>query len=316
MYDNLSSIINQPIKNMAIQAKVIKEKIKSVGNIKKITKTMEMVSVSKMRRAISDTLASREYARYALELLVTLSKKRQIGHPLLLPGSGEKTLLVIVASNKGLCGGYNTNVSKLVSKFKKDHDREIEAVTIGKQAENIAHRNGLTIKASYKEFGEDIEIEKVKSLRKMIQKEFLESGEYNNVQIIYTQFVKQLDYRPKVREIIPISPKTTREIIEEVEHGSSDHRFSLDSLAQYLFEPTEEEVLNGVLPSLISSVLFQILLEASASEHSSRMVAMQSASENAEEMEEELTLTFNRARQAGITQEISEIISGASALQN
>jgi F-type H+-transporting ATPase subunit gamma len=301
---------------MAVQAKVIKEKIKSVGNIKKITKTMEMVSVSKMRRAVSATLASREYARLALELLVTLSKKRQIGHPLLESGTGEKTLLVIVASNKGLCGGYNTNVSKLTSKFKKEHNREIEAVTIGKQAENIAHRNNIPIKASFKEFGEDIDIGKVKTLRKTIQKEFLDSDEYHDVQIIYTQFVKQLDYRPKVREIIPISPKTTREIIEEVEHGSSDERFSLDSLAQYLFEPSEEEVMDRVLPSLISSILFQILLEASASEHSSRMVAMQNASENAAEMQEELTLTFNRARQAGITQEISEIISGASALQN
>jgi len=301
---------------MAIQAKVIKEKIKSVGNIKKITKTMEMVSVSKMRRAISDTQASREYARHALQLMVTLSKKRSIAHPMLIPGLGAKTLLVIIASNKGLCGGYNTNVSKRVSRFKEKHDGEIEAITLGRQAELIANRNGIPIKASFKEFGEDIDIVKVKSLRKMIQKEFLESGEYKGVQVVYTQFVKQLDYRPKVREIIPISPKTTREIIEEIEHGSTQERFNLDSMSVYLFEPSEEEVLDQILPSLISSALFQIILEASASEHSSRMIAMQSASDNAEELEKDLTLTFNRARQAGITQEISEIISGANALQN
>lgn len=301
---------------MAVQAKVIKEKIKSVGNIKKITKTMEMVSVSKMRRAVSATIASREYARYALELMVTLSKKRQISHPLLTVGSGEKTLLVIVASNKGLCGGYNTNISKLVSTFKKNHKGIIEAVTLGRQAEVIANRNGIFIKASFKEFGEDITISKVKTLRKLLQKEFIESGQYKTVQIIYTQFIKQLDYKPQVREILPVSPKITREILEEVEKGSSKERFDINAMALYLFEPGEQEILDKVLPNLISSVLFQIVLEASASEHSSRMIAMQSASDNAGELEKDLKLTFNRARQAGITQEISEIISGANSLQN
>jgi len=301
---------------MAVQAKVIKEKITSVGNIKKITKTMEMVSVSKMRKAVLATAASREYARYALELMVTLAKKRNISHPLLVEGTGEKTLLVIIASNKGLCGGYNTNISKQVSAIRKNTKGILEAITLGKQAEMIANRNDILIKASFKEFGENITIGKVKALRKLLQQEFLESGEYKNVLVTYTQFIKQLDYRPLVREILPVSPKIARQIIEEIEEGSTEERFPKDPMSTYLFEPSEGEISDKVLPNLISAILFQIVLEASASEHSSRMIAMQAASDNAEELRKELTLTYNRARQAGITQEISEIISGANALQH
>lgn len=299
-----------------IQLKAIKEKIKSVGSIKKITRTMEMVSVAKMRKAVLQTLGSREYSRYALELLVTLSKKKKIGHPLLVFGKGAKTLLVIVASNKGLCGGYNTNVNRAVKKFKEEYvnDSGFDCITIGKQSEKIAKRNKINIIASFHEFGENIELNEVRSLRKLIQKEFTESGVYKNVVIIYTQFVKQLEYKPIAIELIPISPKTTRNILEEIESGRTEDRFKKDSLALYLFEPNEEEVLNAILPTLLTATLFQILLEASAAEHSSRMVAMKNATENAKEIENDLTLTYNRARQAGITQEISEIIAGAEAL--
>lgn len=300
---------------MAIQSKVIKQKMSSIGNIKKITKTMEMVSVSKMKRAVEGSLASRDYARYALELLVTLAKERNVPHPLLENGIGNKTLLVIVASNKGLCGGYNTNISKIVSKFKEQNNNiEIDCITIGKQAERIANRNKLTILASLNEMGENLSMQEINTLKKIILKEFVELKKYKNVCIAYTQFIKQLDYKPNIKEIIPVSPKTTRNIVDEIEMGKKDEYFDKRSMALYLFEPNEEEVLDKVIPNLLSATLFQIMIEAQASEHSSRMVAMKNATDNAGELLDELELTYNRARQAGITQEVAEIIGGAEAL--
>lgn len=301
---------------MAVQTKTIKQKMNSIGNIKKITKTMEMVSVSKMKRAVSNSVSSREYSRYALELLVTLAKERNVSHPLLEKGFGQKILLVIVASNKGLCGGYNVNISKSVSKFKstlKDEE-EIDCITIGKQAERIANRNKLNIIASISEFKENITLDEIEILKRIIFKEFLELKKYKSVYAVYTQFVKQLEYKPNVREIIPVSLKTTRNLIEEIAEGREEERFDKRSMALYLFEPNEERVLDKVIPDLLSAIFLQIMLEAQASEHSSRMIAMKNATDNAGELLEDLSLTYNRARQAGITQEVAEIIGGAEAL--
>ena len=298
---------------MAVQSKIIKQKMLSVGNIKKITKTMEMVSVSKMRKAVSNSLASRQYARYALELLVTLAKERNIPNPLLEEGKGDKTLIVIVASNKGLCGGYNVNISKAVSKFKKEN-QDLECIAIGKQAERIANRNNLKIVASLNDFKEDVTLDEIDLLKKIILKEFIELKKYKNVSIVYTQFIKQLEYSPSIKEIIPVSAKTTRNILEETDEGSVDDRFDKKSMALYLFEPSEERVLDKVIPELLGATLFQIILEAQASEHSSRMVAMKNATDNAGELLDDLRLTYNRARQTGITQEVAEIIGGAEAL--
>ncbi len=299
---------------MAIQSKAIKQKMISIGNIKKITKTMEMVSVSKMKRAVSRSFASREYARYALEILVTLAKERNISDPLLEYGDGDRTLMLIIASNKGLCGGYNINVSKAVSKYKTKNEGGLDAITVGKQAERIANRNKIPIVASFHEFGEDIDLNKVKTLRKLIIKEFVDLKKYKNVVVVYTEFIKQLDYRPTVKEILPISPRTTRDIIEEIESGHEDTRFEKRGMALYLFEPTEQRVMRKVLPNLLTATIFQILLGAGASEHSSRMVAMKNATDNAGELLDDLKLTYNRARQASITQEVAEIIGGAEAL--
>jgi F-type H+-transporting ATPase subunit gamma len=299
---------------MAIQTKTIKQKMKSVGSIKKITKTMEMVSVSKMKRAVSASLSSRKYSRYALELLVTLSKERNVTHPLLERGNGDKTLIIIVASNKGLCGGYNVNISKSISKLKKGQTEEIECITIGKQAEKIANRNKIKIIASLNEFGEIITIEEIDLLKNIIIKEFLEKKNYKNILVAYTQFIKQLDYKPQIIELIPVSPKTTRNILEETEEGSEKERFDKRGMALYIFEPSEERVLEKVIPDLLSATLMQIMQESQASEQSSRMVAMKNATDNAGELLNDLSLTYNRARQASITQEVAEIIGGAEAL--
>ena len=299
---------------MSIQIKAVKQKINSIGNIRKITKTMELVAVSKMRKSINRSSASRIYSRYALEILVTLFKVRKVHHPLLEPGKGNKTLLVIIASNKGLCGGYNANISKTVSKYKNKINNEIECIAIGKQAEKIALKNKLKIIASFHELGDEFEAEEIGSLREMILKEFLYSKNYRNVAIAYTEFIKQMVYEPNIKEILPVSMKTTRNIIEEIEKDREEHRFDKKNMALYLFEPNEEKVLNEIIPNLLSAIISQIVLESLASEHSSRMFAMKNATDNANQLLEDLSLIYNKARQTNITQEVAEIIAGAEAL--
>lgn len=299
---------------MALQAKVIKQKIKAVGNIKKITKTMEMVSASKMRRATEASLSSREYALSALEILVHLSENRQVEHTLITPRSTGKTLIIIVASNKGLAGAYNVNISKRVSVYVKEHaGDEIECICVGKKAEQIARRNQLSVVASFTEFKDFANVDDVRAIVNVMLEQFEKADEYKNIFVAYTQFVKAFTYEPKVKPLLPVQPESLYMMITD--EKADREKLSTESLKLYLFEPSEEVVLDQVIPQLLTAVMYQVLLDAYASEHSSRMMAMQNATENAGALQDDLKLTYNKARQAGITQEIAEISAGANALQ-
>lgn len=301
---------------MATQIKTIKQKIGSVQNIRKITKTMEMVSVAKMRKAINRAVASRDYAKYALEILMTLINERNISHPLMESRVGDTTLLVIIASNKGLCGSYNMNVSKTVAKYMKENPTmKFDCIVIGKQAEKIARRFGLNILDRYHEFKDDFGLEQIKMLRRQIVALFSEKNHYHNVVIAYTEFVKQMVSRAGVKEILPVTTKISEKIVQENDTGVDTFTPNKRGMAEYIFEPSEQRVLDKLIPNFISTLLFQVLLEANASEHSSRMFAMKNATDNATGILEDLVLTYNRARQANITQEVAEIIAGAEALQ-
>ena len=306
---------------MPLQTKAIKQKIKSVGNIKKITKTMEMVSVSKMRRAVDKALSSRTYSRYALELLVNLSKDRDVSHPLMTAGKNNKELIIVIASNKGLCGGYHTNLFKALNLYFKKHPEGkstsygagegLKAVTIGKYAEKICKKLNLPMFASFITFSEYSTIKQVKELSYLVTKEFIEGG-YKSVKILYTEFLKSTTYKPVLREIFPISIGTIKNIIEEIQEenqGSFENAF-----VNYSFEPNKNEILNNILPGLVDVVIYQTLAEAYASEHSARMFAMKNAGDSATTILDGLTLSYNHARQDGITRELSEIVAGAEAL--
>ncbi|MFZ2072279.1 MAG: ATP synthase F1 subunit gamma [Minisyncoccia bacterium] len=299
---------------MPLQTKAIKQKIKSVGNIKKITKTMEMVSVSKMRRAVDKALSSRTYSRYALELLVNLSKDKDVSHPLMTAGKNNKELIIVIASNKGLCGGYHTNLFKALNLYFKKQEglnKEIKAVTIGKYAERICKKLNLPMFASFITFSEYSTLEQVKELSNLVTKEFIEGG-YKSVKILYTEFLKSTTYKPVLREIFPISIETIKNVVEEIQaenQGSFDNTF-----VNYSFEPNKNEILNNILPGLVDVVIYQTLAEAYASEHSARMFAMRNAGDSATTILDGLTLSYNHARQDGITRELSEIVAGAEAL--
>ncbi len=304
---------------MAIQTKTIKQKMTSVKSIQKITKAMEMISVSKMRNSIAKHRASYEFAEHALILLETLHTHRNLTHAYFetrVVESTPKVLMLIIASNKGLCGGYNMNVSKQVSSFIKDNPGVVvEAITIGKQANKIAWRNKLHVVASFIEYSEFFSASEIRSIMHTISDTYDNDTSYTSVEVCYTEFISSLRFEPKISKIIPFDIRKSRETLR-ISPESSEEFAKNEPLPLYLFEPSEQEVLDTIVPRMLMTVVYQMILDSLASEHSSRVTAMRSASDNAGELLDNLEITYNRARQAGITQEIAEIVGGMSAVSH
>ena len=293
-----------------MQTKTIKQKMTSVQNIGKITKAMEMISVSKMKKSTAHRLQSQVFAERSFELLENLYTNQSIGHELLEKRESGKMLIVIIASNKGLCGGYNMNVSKQVMKFAQDHAGEaIDAIVVGKQAEKIAARNKLKVLASFNDFTDKMTSSEVRSLLHSILERYEGALDYKSVHVAYTDFVSSLSFEAKITPFIPLQVDVAAKLAGYKQGKNSK------SLAQYTFEPSEQDVLNKVVPAVLTTVIYQLLLESFASEHSARVMAMRNASDNAKEMLDDLRLNYNRARQASITQEIAEIVGGSSAME-
>lgn len=300
---------------MALSTKAIKQKIKSVGNIKKITQTMEMVSVSKMRKAVGKAKDSRSYSMLALELLVNISKSREIKHVAMEQGKGDKELMVIVAGNKGLCGGYNSNIQRAIVKYLETSNinpQNVNTLIVGKYADKISKKMGFTEFASFPNFSESSEIKQTRELSSLLYKEY-SKGEYKSAKIVYTEFVKSTTYKPVIKELFPISLESFKNMLD-TPNEKEDSLVKERDFENYMFEPSVVEIANSVLPGLVDSVVYQTLLESYASEHSARMFAMKNAGDNAESMLDDLVLSYNHARQSGITRELSEIVAGAEAL--
>jgi len=293
--------------------KEIKLKIGTISNIKKITKTMEMVSVSKMKKMVARVNASKEYAVKALQLLGNLALERNIKHPLLEKGKGEKNLLVVFASNKGLCGGFNVSVGKKLSEITKKSKRTLDVITIGKQAERAARRNNLSIIASFVDFNEKTGSDDFLTLKDIILDKMIK-GDYRETWMLYTEFKSAVSYAPVNYQILPPNIDTLKHLFVD-EEREDRFGYKLKSLSRYIIEPSPEDVINQIVPKLLHASLYHAHLESQASEHSSRMFAMKNASDNAGNIVGDLTLEYNKARQAAITQEISEIVGGAEALK-
>ncbi len=288
---------------MAVQMKTIKEKMGTVANIRKVTRAMEMVSTSKMKRTLEQREKSLLFAEEARNLLVNLHHRHHLDHPLFSEKEGDKVLVLVVASNRGLCGAYNTNVDRTFGELLETYDREkVEVVGVGKEVQKIALRHNVPLIANFEEFSEIYEADEARSLLNFLLEKF-STNEYKKVLIVYTEFINSLSFRPRVRSLIPLN-------VDEFELSAKEDE------RDYLFEPSKVDVLNYVVDYVILTVLYQYLLESLASEHSSRVMAMKNASDNAQEMLEGLVVSFNRARQAAITQEIAEIVGALSALSS
>lgn len=292
--------------------KAIRQKMKSIGNIKKITKTMEMVSVAKMKRSTQAASRGKAYARSISDLMTHIVASNATSHVLMNQKEklSGRELLVAISSNKGLAGSYNTNISKALAEYKKKTTDEIDCITIGKQSEKSARRNKLNVVASFIDFSEKSSSDAFLILRDMAIEKFTKEN-YDRVSILYTEWKSAVSYKPYLQQILPIVPGSYRNFLLE------DEAVLLPTnLQEYTFEPDMQSVLDQLVPQAVALAIYHAFQEAQASEHSARMFAMKNANDNAGEILSDLTLYYNQARQAAITQEISEIVGGASAQMN
>lgn len=297
--------------------KEIKRRIKSVKNTKKITKAMELVAASKMKRAVSSTLASRLYAEYSWDILSGIAKSiEESTNPLFLEREETKNiLLVLITSNRGLCGAYNAQViKKAITLLKGENSNiNIDIISVGKKGDAGMRRIGRNVIASFVELSENITLPSILPISKLAIDEYI-NGHYDKVLVAYTDFISALTQKPNIKQILPISKTEIQDLIENIEHINSKNSALATSKTNYLFEGNIEELLSTLAEKLTRMQIYQMMLESNASEQSSRMVAMKNASEASGEMIDDLTLIFNKARQSNITREISEISAGMASI--
>ncbi len=277
----------------------IRRRIGAVKNIKQITRAMQFVAASKLKRAQDSTLAARPYSEKLDEVLADLAAVLGAeDHPLLAERpEGGKRLIVLITTDRGLAGPLNTNTIRFASREILDHPGDLAMVTVGRKGRDAMRRAGVPLEAHFAGFGDRPTFADVIPLARLISDDFL-AGTHNKVDIIYSRFVTTLTQRPESFQLLPIPSSEDTEGIP----GN-----------QFIFEPSAAAVLAQLLPRYVATRLFQAVLEAKASEESSRMVAMKNATENAEELIEDLTLSYNKVRQSNITREMIEIASGAQA---
>jgi F-type H+-transporting ATPase subunit gamma len=284
---------------MAVSARLIRSRIKSVGNTKKITKAMELVSAAKMRRAVSLATAARRYEEMGNALLNHLSYLgASAGNPLCAPETkGKKALAIVIASDRGLCGAYNVSLLREVIAQMSAY-AEVDYVVCGRYAELALRRAGKNIIASFPGLTNVPQAKSIRPIAALTESEFV-SGVYGSVWIAGTRFVSALRQTAGVSRFLPIAPVDREE----------------KNVASALFEPDPQTILAQLLPRFLEARLYQAVLEAAASEHSARMMSMRSATDAAAEMVDDLTFTLNQARQSAITSEIAEISAGRAALE-
>ena len=275
----------------------IRRRIGAVRNIKQITRAMQFVAASKLKRAQDATLAARPYSDIIDEVLADLATVLSAeDHPLLAEReAGGKRLIVLVTTDRGLAGPLNTNTIRFAAREITESKGDLAVVTVGRKGRDAMRRAGVPLEAHFAGFGDRPAFADVIPLARLITDDFLER-KFDVVDIVYSRFITTLTQRPERFRLLPVEPSEDTEGIP----GN-----------QFIFEPDPGTVLERLLPRYVATRLFQAVLESKASEESSRMVAMKNATENAEELIEDLTLSYNKVRQSNITREMIEIATGA-----
>lgn len=287
----------------------IRSKIRAVKNIQQITQAMKMVAAARLRRAQMRVTAGKPYAEKMREMVSTLGRAAsQIQHPLLERREGGAIALVVVSSDKGFCGSYNNNIIRRGAAFVAENkERGMKLITVGKKSGDFYRRRNYDMHASFSQIGVDAPYSEVKAIADSITGIFLERG-VNEVYVAYTEFLTTIQQRPTVVKFLPIEPPQETE-----EHAEAERR--REQALEYIFEPPAEKLLATLLPRYVDAQIYHMLLESVASEFGARMTAMTNATENAGELIDNLTLNYNKARQASITKELLEVVSGAEALR-
>lgn len=278
----------------------IKRRKSSIQSTQQITKAMKLVSTVKLQRAKQHAEQSKAYFNCMYETVNSmLAKTGNLDHPYLKKGSSEKKAVILITSNRGLAGGYNSNVVKLITRGElKKEDLKIYAV--GRKGREAMQRNGYEIVAEYSEMVEEPSYAEAMALSKTLLDSYA-TGEIGEIYLAYTGFKNTVVHEPKLLKLLPVEPVAQEQPTEE-------DRTLMN------FEPEDDEALDLIIPKYVTSLIYGGLVEAVASENGARMQAMDSATSNAEEMIDDLSLMYNRARQGSITQELTEIIAGANAI--
>jgi F-type H+-transporting ATPase subunit gamma len=284
----------------------IRGRIRSAKNVAKITRAMEMVSASKMRKAQRNVEATRPYVDRLIDVMSELAERMVGGmkRGTLLEAREEvnHVALVLVSPDRGLCGSLVANALRRASRFildQRKEGREVEVHVIGRKGRDYINRNYRNAASEITHLGDNPTLEDMLGVAINVIRGFRE-GRYDEVYVIYSEFINTLTQRPVVKQLIPVEPPPAEE-----------HHIQVD----YTYEPGEEEVIRELLPRYVEVLLYQAVLENIASEHSARMVAMQNATKNAKDLVRDLTLSYNKARQSNITNEVTEIATGATALE-
>ena len=282
---------------------------------------MELVAASKMRRAVANTLGLRPYARLAQALLANLSDKTNESiHPLLAQREVKKTLVILIATDRGLCGGLNTQLFRKLAEYvsaekKKTNPPHLSFIAIGKKAQDFLRRTGQNIIGAYGAMSNHPTLKDSYGVSRMVLQDYI-SGAYDKVMLVYTDYISAINQKASVRRLLPLSRHAIEEMVEGIETKThhADAATEAAAFTEYKFEPSPDRVLAMLLPRLTEMQIYQAILEATASEHSARMFAMRNATDNASEFIDDLTLAYNQLRQASITAELAEISAGRAAL--
>lgn len=293
----------------------VKNRIRSVKNIAQITRALEAVSASRVRRAQARVLASRAFAEKAWEILVNIqaASKNLPLHPLLTSREEvNRVLVVVITSDRGLAGAYNTNILRVAQRFATRLGKPVNYVTVGRKGRDSLARAGANIVASFSDMPAEPKISDISPIARIAMDAYLD-GEADEVLIAYTDFINMLAQRPAVLGWLPLTTDTiaqqvAAEYVKDVATVSG-------GIQNYEYEPSATAVVEEIVPRFTELQLYQALLEAQASEHAARMAAMKNATDNATQLTADLTLQYNKARQAAITAEILDIVGGANALQ-
>lgn len=275
----------------------------SVQSTEQITKAMKLVATVKLQKARTRAEKAKPYFNNMYETVQEmLSRSGNIEHKFLKPGASDKKAVIVITGNRGLAGGYNNNVTKLLTKNPEFSKDKVVTYILGRKGRETLSRYGYEIKADYSEVVNEPMYRDAMEIGAKVLKDF-ENGEFGELYIAYTVFKNTVSHIPTMLKVLPVS-----------KDEGTENMTKSDKLTLMNFEPGEEEALDLIIPKYVSSLIYGAIIEAVASENGARMAAMDSATSNADEMIAELSLMYNRARQSSITQELTEIIAGAEAI--
>lgn len=288
------------------QIREIRQRIRTVQSVAKITNALQLVAASRMRRAQQNALAARPYEerlRYVLGNLAGVASGEDVGEvfPLLQQRAGDRTTLIYFSSNRGLSGGLPGNLNRRAAAFLLDQPGEVQVITVGRKGRDFIARTGRPIIAEFNELGDYPSLSDTLGIARVATDEFIE-GRTDRVFVLFADFVNTASQRPTIQQVLPIQPPRR----DEDQAGPQ---------IEYIFEPDPGDVLNALLPRYVEMVLYHAALEAAASDQSARFVAMKNATDAANDLIESLRLTYNKARQEQITRELLDIIGGVAALE-